>query len=109
MLPGLGRYIVREFRSRRSAVLPPWLSPSMVLCYLVLLKAHLKISRLCKWALRRLKKESPDCAGQSILLLAKGRRSQPDTDQGGMLPFLQTHQANNCLVLGIIDCLVREV
>lgn len=32
------------------------LSLSMFLCYLVLLKAHLKISRLCKWALRRLKK-----------------------------------------------------
>lgn len=56
MLPGLRRYIVREFRSHRSAVLPPWLSPAMFLCHLVLLKAHLKISRLCKWALRRLKK-----------------------------------------------------
>lgn len=56
MLPGLGRYFVREFRSHRSAVLPLWLPPSMFLCYLVLLKAHFKISRLCKWALRRLKK-----------------------------------------------------
>jgi len=28
----------------------------MYSCYLALLKAHLKISRLCQWALRRLKK-----------------------------------------------------
>lgn len=56
MLPRLGRYIVGEFRSGGSAALPPRLSASMVLCYLVRLKAHLKISRLCKWALRRLKK-----------------------------------------------------
>lgn len=56
MLLGLGRYIVREFRSQRSAVFPLWLPLAMFLCYLVLLKAHLKISWLCKWALRRLKK-----------------------------------------------------
>lgn len=93
-----------------SAVLLQWLSSSMFLCYLVLLKAHLKISRLCKWALRRLKKkESPNCAGQSILLLVRGRRSQPNTVRGAVLPFLQTHQANNCLVLEIVVCLVREV
>lgn len=39
-----------------SAVSLLWLSPSMFLCYLVLLKARLKIPWLCKWALRRLKK-----------------------------------------------------
>lgn len=44
MLHGLGRYFICEFRGQMSAALLPWLSPSMFLCYLVLLKAHLKIS-----------------------------------------------------------------
>lgn len=43
MLHGLGRYFICEFRGQMSAVSLLWLSPSMFLCYLVLLKARLKI------------------------------------------------------------------
>lgn len=93
-------FVVKRVLRYCCGSLLPWF-----LHYLVLLNAHLKISRLCKWHSLGWKKESPNCAGQSVLLMVRGRRSQPSTVRSGMLPFLQTHQASNCLVLELIDCL----
>lgn len=76
-----------EFCGLTGVTLPLCLSPSMFLCYLVLLKAHLKISRLCKWALRRLKKGITELCWAARVAVVRGRLAQPRTVRGNVALF----------------------
>lgn len=87
MLRGLGRcYILWILWSDEYYVTAVVVSFD-VLCYLVLLKAHLKISRLCKWALRRLKKGITELCWAARVAVVRGRLAQPRTVRGECCPF----------------------
>ena len=87
MLRGLGRYFICEFCGQMSAMLLLRLSASMFLCYLVLLKAHLKISRLCKWALRRLKKGITELRWAIHIAAGKGEAFTAEHGSGWNVAF----------------------
>lgn len=109
MLCGLDHHFICEFGGQRSALLLLWLSLCTFSCYLVLLKEHLKISQLCKRALRRLAKGITELRWAILLAAGKGEAFIAEHCLGWNVAFLKIHQADNCLVLDIIDHLTQEV
>lgn len=79
----------------------------MFLCYLVLLKAHLKISWLCKWALRRLKKGITGLRWAIHIAAGKGAAFAARHGSGWNVAFF--YKLIRQTIAWCIDCLVREV